>query len=122
MYLSQSIADLQGQVWQMVGVLPTATQMSDRLTLGYRRATAQQDSPLLTRGTTVWGHEFHRSRLQVLPQSPLYQIQGYNSDTVQPEGWKTHQVHASYVHLHWGACPELPLRFLQHCDRRTIAF
>src|SRR5919202_1544054 len=31
------------------------------------------------------------------------------------EGWGVCQVHASYLHLHWGARPDIPARFLQQC-------
>ncbi|MFQ3635750.1 MAG: cobyrinate a,c-diamide synthase, partial [Cyanobacteriota bacterium] len=42
MYLSQHIVDFDGNPWEMAGVLPTAAVMGKRLTLGYRRAIAQQ--------------------------------------------------------------------------------
>lgn len=118
MYLSQAIVDFEQQAWPMVGVLPTTTQMGKRLTLGYRRAVAQQDSPLLSSGTTVWGHEFHRSTQVTEPDPPLYQIQGYDCRSATTgEGWQQKQLHASYVHLHWGARPDLPARFVACCDR-----
>jgi cobyrinic acid a,c-diamide synthase len=117
MYLAEHLIDFAGQTWSMVGVLPTTAQMG-RLTLGYRRAMAQQDSPLVAAGTTVWGHEFHRSVLSVQSATPLYQTQRYDSHSPQTgEGWQQYQIHASYVHLHWGARPELPSRFLGYCDR-----
>jgi cobyrinic acid a,c-diamide synthase len=116
MYLSEAIVDFEGRSWSMVGVLPTTATMGDRLTLGYRYAVSLEDSPLMAAGTTVWGHEFHRSRLSTPPQPGLYQVRGYDpQSSVQREGWRSHQVHASYVHLHWGAQPELPRRFLHQC-------
>ena len=33
------------------------------------------------------------------------------------EGWQLPHLHASYVHLHWGATPEIPARFLDRCRR-----
>ncbi|MBW4620033.1 MAG: cobyrinate a,c-diamide synthase [Cyanosarcina radialis HA8281-LM2] len=122
MYLSQKITDFKGESRSMVGILPTSAIMSSRLTLGYRRATARQDSPLFPAGTIVWGHEFHRSELSAMPNPPLYRIDGSSID----EGWRyvasqqatpTHQLHASYIHLHFGARPEIPARFLQHCQQ-----
>jgi cobyrinic acid a,c-diamide synthase len=118
MYLAESLTDFAGQNWNMVGVLPTTAVMGKRLTLGYRRAVAQQNSPLMPKGTTVWGHEFHRSNLTMLPQPSLYQLQGYDPQSaLSYEGWHQHQLHASYVHLHWGARPEIPTRFIAHCAR-----
>jgi cobyrinic acid a,c-diamide synthase len=115
MYLTKKLVDFAGQSWNMVGVLPTTTQMG-RLTLGYRRAEALQDSPLLPAGTVVWGHEFHHSLLTVPSDAPIYQIRGYDAQSAQThEGWQLYQIHASYVHLHWGATPEIPARFLDCC-------
>jgi cobyrinic acid a,c-diamide synthase len=115
MYLSEQITDFEAQSWAMVGVLPTSTVMGKRLTLGYRQATALQESPLLSTGTTVWGHEFHRSQVTAMPEKPLFEMQGF-AGKVTTEGWQVHQVHASYVHLHWGEHPEIPARFLQRCQ------
>lgn len=116
MYLSQKIVDFSNQSFEMVGVLPTTAQMNQRLTLGYRQATVQEESLLLPKGATVWGHEFHRSCLTQLPSQPLYQLQGYDTDRpIPPEGWHCHQLQASYVHLHWGTTPQIPHRFLKAC-------
>ncbi len=115
MYLSEQIVDFDGQSWPMVGAIPTTSVMDSRLTLGYRQATALQDTPLLSAGAVVWGHEFHRSRLSKMPTSPLFQTRGYDSQTTKLEGWRLHNVHASYIHLHFGGYPEIPDRFLQHC-------
>ena len=117
MYLSQQIIDFANTAWPMAGVLPCQIKMDQRLTLGYRQATALQNSPLISAGETVWGHEFHRSTLCPLSKQPLYQIQGYGPNrTKESEGWRVYQVHASYVHLHWGANPDMPKRFLTACD------
>lgn len=115
MYLSEKMVDFEGNAWSMVGVLPTTTMMGKRLSVGYRQATALQDSPMLNSGATVWGHEFHHSQLTTMPAQSLYQTQGYDGGKVATEGWRVHCCHASYVHLHWGAHPEIPAQFLQRC-------
>lgn len=117
MYLCQSITNFEGQSWSMVGVLPTTTVMGKRLTVGYRQATALQDSPLLNTGTVVWGHEFHHSQLTTMPEKPLFETRGYDQSKTATEGWRMPQLHASYVHLHWGGRPEIPRRFLQQCQQ-----
>jgi cobyrinic acid a,c-diamide synthase len=121
MYLCEQITDFEEQSWSMVGVLPTTTVMEKRLTVGYRQATALQDSPLLRAGARVWGHEFHHSQLTAMPEKPLFEIRGYDQrgqGKAASEGWQVHQLHASYVHLHWGAHPEIPAQFLQCCYTR----
>ncbi len=116
MYLCEKITDFEHRSHHMVGVLPTIATMGKRLTLGYRRATALQDSPIIKQGDQVWGHEFHRSTV-IAPDRPLFNLEGYHSSlTFAPEGWQTRQVHASYVHLHFGAQPQLASRFLQQCE------
>jgi len=116
MYLSQAIVDFEGQSWPMVGALPTVATMGDRLTLGYRQATALQDSPLIAAGTQTWGHEFHRSSLTIPPSAPLFSCQRADQERVGTEGWRSPTLHASYLHVHWGDRPDLPQRFLRHCQ------
>jgi len=124
MYLCEEITDFQGQSWSMVGVLPTTTVMGKRLTVGYRQATALEDSPLLNAGAMVWGHEFHHSQLTKTPEKPLFELRGYHQKgqgKTTTEGWQLHQLHASYVHLHWGGHPEIPKQFLQLCQQFSYA-
>jgi cobyrinic acid a,c-diamide synthase len=118
MYLCDSIVDFDGNSWQGVGVLETAAAMGKRLTLGYREAVAVRDSSVLTALDEVWGHEFHRSHLTVEPTNPVYHSWRYGKRgevEAVAEGWGVCQVHASYLHLHWGARPDIPARFLQQC-------
>lgn len=118
MYLCESLQTLQGQRFPMVGILPANVKMAKRLTLGYRCAIATQNTPLLTAGTTVWGHEFHHSELDQDGDNPTYT---FSRQTVAhpskiSEGWHRYNVHASYLHLHWGNQPEIPQRFIQQCQ------
>ncbi|MDQ3895716.1 MAG: cobyrinate a,c-diamide synthase, partial [Actinomycetota bacterium] len=48
---------------RLAGVLPAEGRMTDRLTLGYRRASLRAPSPLGPSGTELRGHEFHYSTL-----------------------------------------------------------
>ncbi|MBD2103566.1 cobyrinate a,c-diamide synthase [Leptolyngbya sp. FACHB-261] len=112
MYLSQSITTFEGDTYKLVGALPTQTCMGARLTLGYRLATTAQDSVLGQAGQPIQGHEFHRSTQNPDATQPLYQF----ADGRQ-EGWQLGKLTASYVHLHWGATPELPAHFLRVCQR-----
>ena len=119
MYLCERLTDLEGKIHAMAGLIPAAVAMEPRLTLGYRRATALIDTPMVPKGTVAWGHEFHRSQVVYQPQTErqLYALQNFDQQPLGREGWYSPTLHASYVHLHWGAVPELPQRFLQVCDR-----
>ena len=117
MYLCQEIIDFQGKSWPMVGIVPSKTMMDQRLTLGYRRAIARENTPLLAAGEVVFGHEFHRSRLTCEPVSPLFETWRFSPNALPVnQGWYHNgTLHASYIHLHWGSRPEIAQRFLKHC-------
>jgi cobyrinic acid a,c-diamide synthase len=118
MYLCDSIVDFEGNSWQGVGVLKSTAEMGKRLTLGYRETVAVRDSSVLVVGDDVCGHEFHRSHLTIEPSNPVYHSWRYGKrGQVEQvgEGWGVYQVHAAYLHLHWGARPDIPARFLQRC-------
>jgi cobyrinic acid a,c-diamide synthase len=116
MYLCDRIIDFDDRSHQMVGIFPTTATMGKRLTLGYRELTARRDTLLMNAGDRVWGHEFHRSTLSEEPSQPLFDLQGYESSlTFRPEGWYGDRVQAAYTHLHFGARPDLPARFIERC-------
>lgn len=118
MYLCEQIMDFERRYYPMVGIFPTTAVMGKRLILGYRQLTALQNSLLFNVGDRVWGHEFHRSTLTELPSSPVYDLQGYESNLVfAAEGWSSYQVQAAYTHLHFGASPNIAARFLKSCRR-----
>ena len=122
MYLCETLIDFGQKAWPMVGILPTSVSMTGQLNLGYRRLTATHTSPLLASGETIRGHEFHRSQLAT-PLSPAaYQSEpAFQPSPAQAEGFCQENLLASYVHLHWGARPDIPDRFVQRCrEYRTL--
>ena len=108
--LGQQLHDGQGRAHAMAGVLPFSAARGG-LSLGYRTATALRDSLLLRRGEQLCGHEFHRWQLQhtAAAADPLWQLEGWGFPG-RPEGWHRPQLHASWLHLHWGGCPLIPER------------
>ena len=116
MYLCEQIIDFDGNSWPMVGILPTHAQMDKRLTLGYRRAVILENTFLLDSNKHIFGHEFHRSHLITNSPQPLFNTYRYDCDeNTGFEGWSLPNVHASYIHQHWGESQEIPQRFLQEC-------
>ncbi len=92
----------------MCGVLPADAHMTSRLSLGYRRAEATVCSPLAGPGATVRGHEFHYSRIEpAAGADPAWLLDGGRR-----EGFVAGAVHASYLHTHWAAFPEIPARLV----------
>ncbi|MBE9004653.1 cobyrinate a,c-diamide synthase [Fortiea sp. LEGE XX443] len=123
MYLCAEIIDFEDKSYPMVGIIPTSACMGGRLTLGYRRAVALQDSLLVNAGTNVYGHEFHRSSLSANSPQPLFETYRYDcEENMGYEGWNFPvNLHASYVHLHWGASVEIPQRFIQQCLEKLLS-
>jgi cobyrinic acid a,c-diamide synthase len=119
LYLCRSV---DGQV--MVGALEADAVMTDRLTLRYRSMTADRDQLLARAGTTVTGHEFHRTTVEpgygavaawLVDGEPA----GFSADTA---GIGRENVHASYWHMHWAGYPDLAQRFAEavHDHARTM--
>jgi cobyrinic acid a,c-diamide synthase len=101
----------------MCGVLDAEARMTDRLSLGYREARALTDSSLAAGETFVRGHEFHYSAVEpqagTLPEaSPAWEFLGRGEDGFVVDG-----VHASYLHTHWAATPEVPRRLVRSAAR-----
>jgi cobyrinic acid a,c-diamide synthase len=97
----------------MCGVLDAEATMTDRLALGYREARALADSPLAEYGAVVRGHEFHYSAVEPgAGEKPAWELVGRGR-----EGFVSGEVHASYLHTHWSATPELPRRLVLEASR-----
>src|SRR5919106_1759662 len=117
MYLGQSLSDLEGTHYPMVGVIPVVSSMIGRhLTLGYREVESCTDSPLLRRGQRVRGHEFHWSVLEQ-PPDPGQSVYRVIDQDNRAEGFKIGSVWASYIHIHLGSRPTLAQRFVDTCAR-----
>jgi cobyrinic acid a,c-diamide synthase len=96
----------------MCGVLDVRAHMTSRLTLGYREAVSCAEHPVWPAGTRTRGHEFHRSH--VTPQGGGWQ------HAKGPEGHVQGLVHASYLHTHWAATPEVARRVVAATTREVL--
>ncbi|WP_394435113.1 cobyrinate a,c-diamide synthase [Streptomyces sp. SGAir0957] len=108
LYLARS---LDGQ--EMCGVLDADARMTKRLTLGYRDAVAVSDSVLAPAGTRLRGHEFHRTVLD--PGAGPSPAWGMRLPEPRVEGFVQQGVHASYLHTHWAALPDIARRLVDRC-------
>jgi cobyrinic acid a,c-diamide synthase len=99
--------------------------MTGRLTLGYRRASAVTPSPLADSGRSVRGHEFHYARLEPeAGERPAWVLgdpvhggtrpppAARAAEGERPEGFVAGGVHASFLHTHWAAFPDVPRRLV----------
>jgi cobyrinic acid a,c-diamide synthase len=115
LYLGRRLTDLQGQDHDMVGVLDIDSVMeSHRMALGYAETMALRDSPILSRGSTARGHEFHWSRIVARAVSePAYRV--VTSSGARDDGFVVGSIVASYVHLHFASQRQLVPRWLDAC-------
>jgi len=126
-----TVAECAGQLYlgehldghPMVGAIPATARMTPRLSLGYRQATAPADTLLAPLGTTLTGHEFHRTTT-----SPASGVASAWSWGGRPEGFSTDpagrgqpSLHSSYLHLHWAGNPGCAQRFAEAASRFSRA-
>ncbi|HEY7815002.1 MAG TPA: cobyrinate a,c-diamide synthase [Nakamurella sp.] len=97
----------------MLDVVDADATMTSRLTLGYRTARAPARSVLAGDGTSVTGHEFHRTTVHPGGgATPAWLVDGVGHGfALDPAGSGTPTVHASYLHTHWAGYPALAARF-----------
>jgi cobyrinic acid a,c-diamide synthase len=103
MWLAKSI-----DTHPMAGVIEAEVAMSDRLTIGYRRATTLLPSPLGPAGLLLRGHEFHRSRAEPAGDGLLISSRFGEGRA----GELGPNLFASYLHQHLAATPQLAERFV----------
>lgn len=113
MYLGASLADRDGVVHEMCGVVPGEVKMQGKLAaLGYREATAVGGHFLLPVGETVRGHEFHYSTLTELGEfAYAYRVKGLRGE--KEEGYAGGRLVAGYTHLYFPSNPEVARRFVE---------
>jgi len=119
MSLAESYFDETGIEYPMMGVLPGSTCLTGRLKMGYREVVGLESSPLLEKGQTARGHEFHYSEW-IRPEesnSFAYEIQPRMGGESQPEGFVKNNLLASYVHLHFASNPTLARNFVAACQK-----
>ncbi|HEX8274452.1 MAG TPA: cobyrinate a,c-diamide synthase [Longimicrobiaceae bacterium] len=117
MYLCEALVDAAGARHPMAGVVPGASAMQPRVTLGYREVVALRDSPLARAGDTVRGHEFHYSARESAAGEPAYR----RADGAETEGvvaGPRGNVLATYLHVHFATDPRMAERLVAAAGSR----
>jgi cobyrinic acid a,c-diamide synthase len=117
MYLCRTIEDDGGRRHAMVGVFDAAVRFPGRGTLAYCSVDLVHPSPLGPPGTSLRGHEFHASSLLAPPpvREHAYRVRRLPAGGPETEGYLVGSALGSYLHLHWGSCPEVAGRFAATC-------
>jgi cobyrinic acid a,c-diamide synthase len=99
MLLAEELITLDGKRHPMAGALPGAVEMTRQLNhFGYCTASSLVD----TTGAEFRGHEFHYSRWRAESESAnLWNVRKKRLGSSRREGFSNHNLHASYVHLHF---------------------
>ncbi len=102
MVLGNRLADAEGTVHQMAGLLPLTTSFANRaLHLGYRRAVFAADHPLGQAGLEVCGHEFHYATvMEEGAEAPLFRdVENARGEALPDMGCRSGSVAGSFLHL-----------------------
>jgi cobyrinic acid a,c-diamide synthase len=111
MYLSEALTDFEGRRHKLASLIPCQVAMAERRSaLGYVRLRTLRETLLSPADSQLRGHEFHWSRLATgTEHANAYHL-------LEPahgaEGFALGNLLASYVHLHFGAEPDLARRFV----------
>ncbi len=105
---------------EMCGVLPASAEMTGRLSLGYREATAATGTPWIEAGERVRGHEFHYSHVEPgRGEQAAWTLAARERERL--EGFALGNVQASYLHVHWVAHTGLARRLVQAASAAAVA-
>lgn len=120
MYLSESIKNLEGQVFPMVGVLPGKSEMTASLQrFGYVEIETTNDSVVSKKGYRIRAHEFHYSVTAVDWSVPAcFKVtrkrRGAEAKSWQC-GYRVNRLLAGYPHLHFWSNTGFAERFVNSC-------
>jgi cobyrinic acid a,c-diamide synthase len=116
MWLSDAIVTLDGARHEMLGLIPGAAIMQDRLgALGYVEVETTRDTLLGQAGQRFRGHQFRYSRFESDVPPRRYRLRVRRNGQLSDEGYGADNVLASYVHAHWASNPALAEAFVRAC-------
>jgi cobyrinic acid a,c-diamide synthase len=120
LYLTKSIANLEGSVFPMVGALPGKALMEKKLqALDSTLMETVNDSLLNKRGVIIHGHEYHFSKITDVPKDAKFAFKmciGKGIDG-KHEGWMEHNVMALHGHIHFAFSKEFAENLIKHCEQ-----
>ncbi len=113
MYLVEELVDQNGVSYEEVGVFRATISMRKRLSaLGYYRAQVIRPIPWAPDVRELRGHVYHWSEMTANQHEAIFRLQKRNRPSI-PDGFVANATLASYLHVHFGACPEFAAGFVQ---------
>jgi cobyrinic acid a,c-diamide synthase len=120
LYLTRSIANVEGSVFPMAGALPGKALMEKKLqALDSTLMETINDNLLSSRGNIIHGHEYHFSRITEFPKDARFAFKmgiGKGVDGKR-EGWMEHNSLALLGHLNFGFSKEFAENLIKHCEK-----
>lgn len=115
MYLCRSLKDSDGNKYDMAGVLPFESFMSERAVMGYMTGVALRDNILCRKGERIRGHEYHYSRVEpeYYGDTCAFELTRRNTDSSHYGGYSFGNVLASYLHVNLYGNENLAENFLK---------
>lgn len=120
MYMTESIKDHDGEVFNMVGVIPGRSEMTSKLQrFGYVEIEITNDNIISKKGYKIRAHEFHYSITSVdWSVSTCYKVtkrrMGKDATAWQC-GYKYNNLLGGYPHLHFWGNTGFAERFVNNC-------
>jgi cobyrinic acid a,c-diamide synthase len=100
MVLGRSLADANGQVYPMAGLLHLDFSFAQRkLSLGYRNARLTADGPLGQKNSRLRGHEFHYATHTKSSDAPFALVKDAHGGVEQISGSRRDKVSGSFFHV-----------------------
>ena len=116
MYLHDSITDLDGRDYPMVGAISGKSVMEKKLrAVGYVTANMRQETVLGPKGARLKGHEFHFSTAVAEDETAAFDLTKTRNSNTHIDGYADKNILASYLHIHFAGCPEAAAYFVDKC-------
>ena len=120
MYLCSELCDTDGNIFPMTGCLPYRITMLPKLkALGYRQIKLCENTVIGKKGDIIRGHEFHYSEITECKHKAdiktVYNVSKRTDLNKTSEGFQTKRCLGSYIHLHFGSCPDAAKNFVETC-------
>ena len=119
LYLLRSVTDQEGKRYDMVGLFPAEARMRSSLQrLGYVEVEARNGCAFIADGERIRGHEFHYSDISKMPRSidRCSRVYRRGAGEFFLEGYRTENVLAGYMHLHFASNPGFAKNFVSMCS------
>lgn len=118
MYLCNQLTNLEGETFDMVGLLDGSTSMTQRLQrFGYAYLKLKKDCIFGTEGDTIKIHEFHRSNADIDNEKvfKLYKLRGGEVFKEWTCGYEKYNGIGAYAHIHYYNNIQFAINYLEKC-------